>query len=150
MVSCPECGATWTEQRTCQVLFHQMLFWEAENPSLGVVHHLMVLGYNLQHPSLLSPEGLGYSIDLLKAFIEQGVQPQAIRKQRRAQVDSRNRKWKVTASADRHGTYPQPMLWSITAADVVAGGADNYVANVRRWAQSINAAIQQANAASRK
>lgn len=119
-----------------------MLFWEAENPPLGEVHHLMVLGYNLQHPSMLSPEGLDYSIDLLKAFIEQSVQPEDIRKQRRAQVDSGNRKWKIKATAERAGAYRQLMHWTMTAADVVAGGADNYVANVRRWAQSIVAAIQ--------
>jgi hypothetical protein len=28
---------------TCQDNFYQMLYWEAENPALGIVHHLMVL-----------------------------------------------------------------------------------------------------------
>lgn len=50
---CAECGAAWTNGQTCEDHFHQMLFWEAENPRAGAeVHHLMVLCYHLQHPSL--------------------------------------------------------------------------------------------------
>lgn len=56
--TCPECGAVWQDGRTCQEYFHQMLYWEAEDPSLGEVHRLSVLCNYLQHPSLYSLEGL--------------------------------------------------------------------------------------------
>jgi hypothetical protein len=32
---CSECGAIWHEEQTCQDHFHQMLFWENENPRDG-------------------------------------------------------------------------------------------------------------------
>ena len=150
MSHCLECGAIFSEQATCQELFHQLLFWEAENPSLGVVHHLMVLGYHLQHPSLLSPEGLSEMIALLEAFVKQGASTDVVRKQNRSRLDSRQRKWKIKASASQCGAYRQPVHWTMTAGDVVAGGADNYVANVRRWAHSIHAAIHPSDEASKK
>src|SRR5512145_2930017 len=69
----PECNAPWQEGQTCQDHFHQMLFWENEHPPLGEVHHLMVLCYHLQHPSLYAPEGLEYAKGLLVDFIERGL-----------------------------------------------------------------------------
>ena len=121
-----------------------MLFWEAENPKLGEVHHLMVLGYHLQHPSLYSPEGLVEGLRLLDLFVVQGVAPEVVRKQNRKWVDSSKRKWKIKASGGSYGSYKEPIAWSMTAADVVAGGAENYCENVKRWAQSIHAAVREA------
>jgi hypothetical protein len=65
-----------------------MLFWEAENPNYGVVHHLMVLCYHLQHPSLYSPEGLRQAITLLSDFLERGLTPEQVRKRSRNTVNS--------------------------------------------------------------
>ena len=71
---CPECGASWTNGQTCDDYFHQMLFWEVENPGDGAeVHHLMVLCYHLQHPSLYSPAGLSEARRLLAEFVERGL-----------------------------------------------------------------------------
>ena len=73
---CPECGASWEGEQTCQDHFHHMLFWENENPTSGAeVHHLMVLSYYLQHPSLYSPEGLDEARRLLTGFLEGGPPP---------------------------------------------------------------------------
>ena len=114
-----------------------MLFWEAENESLGEVHHLMVLCYHLQHPSLYSPEGLNEARRLLVEFLEQGATPDEVRKRNRAGMDSSKRGWKIKGTAISHGSYDHPIQWKMTAADVVAGGATHYCDNVRRWAQSI-------------
>jgi Family of unknown function (DUF5946) len=62
-----------------------MLFWENENPGYGQVHHLMVLSYHLQHPSLYSPEGLSAAIHLLTDFWERGVPTEEVRKRNRRQ-----------------------------------------------------------------
>ena len=59
---CSECGETLADGRTCADDFHQLLFWENERPELGEVHHLLVLCYHLQHPSLYSAEGLALSL----------------------------------------------------------------------------------------
>jgi Family of unknown function (DUF5946) len=134
---CPECGARWHDGQTCQDHFHQMLFWENENPAYGQVHHLMVLSYHLQHPSLYSPEGLSAATHLLADFLEHGAMPEEVRKRNRATVDSGTRTWKIKGTTDSHGVYDPFIQWTMTAADVVASGVDNYCASVRTWARSI-------------
>jgi hypothetical protein len=116
-----------------------MLFWENENPAYGAeVHHLMVLSYHLQHPSLYSPEGLKVARQLLAEFLDSGATPAEVRQRNRARVDSSRRKWKIKGTAASHGSYDPPIRWTMTAADVIAGGVNNYCDNVRRWAQSIH------------
>lgn len=133
---CPECGADWSNGATCEQHFHQMLYWEAADMEhLGVFHHLMVLCYHLQHPSLYSPEGLAHSRGLLVDFVVRGVTPQQVRQRDRDKVDSGKRDFKIKGTPQSHGSYPHPVVWTMRAADVVAGGSEHYVENVRRWAQ---------------
>jgi hypothetical protein len=141
--SCPECGAAWPNGQTCQHYFHQMLFWESENPALGEVHHLMVLCYHLQHPRLYSAEGLRHARQLLTGFVEEGLSPAEARRRNRERVDSGKRGWRVTAREGDRGAYGRPMAWTITAQDVVAGGMDNYVTNVRAWASSLQQILNE-------
>lgn len=140
--TCPECGALVTDTKTCRDDFDQMLFWESEDPNRWEVHHLMVLCYHLQHPSLYSVEGLQYSRDLLDKFVAQGISPVEVRKQSRDQVANGNRKWKITARPNSIGAYDHPIAWTLTAADVVTNGADAYCDSVRLWAQSVYDALK--------
>jgi hypothetical protein len=141
---CPACGAAWRDGKTCEDDFHQMLFWEAEFPELGIVHHLMVLCYHLQHPHLYSPEGLRYAMGLLNEFVVEGASPAEVRKHHSASVDSGNRKFKITSRATSKGAYEHSVRWTMTAADVVAGGADHYCDNVEKWAQTVHNALKAA------
>jgi hypothetical protein len=118
-----------------------MGIWELEY-LLWDVHHLMVLSYYLQHPSLYSPEGLTHSMGLLVDFLERGLTPQDVRKRDRNVVDSGKRKFKIKGTPASHGAYRYPVHWTMTAADVVAGGMDRYYDNVRAWAQSILEALK--------
>lgn len=120
-----------------------MLFWEAEFPALGEVHHLMVLCFHLQHPQLYSPAGLAYAQQLLDQFVEQGAEPAEVRRRHRGQVDSSNRSWKITGTPVSYGKYDHPVVWPITAVDVVAGGPENYCQSVRDWAQSVYQALKR-------
>lgn len=138
---CPDCGAAWVDGLTCTDHFHQMLFWEAETPPLGEVHHLMVLCYHLQHPALYSPAGLEFSRGLLEDFVVRGVTPAEVRQRDRDTVDSGKRNFKITGRLGAQGSYPQPVPWTMRAADVVAGGAAHYIDNVRAWAQSVHEAL---------
>ncbi len=142
--TCPECGAIWREGQTCQDYFYQMLAWEQENPSNWAVHHLMVLCYHLQHPSLYSPEGLRHAIGLLDGFVGRGLTPEQVRKQNRVAVDSSQRTWKITGTPDSHGAYDRPVRWTITAADVIENGIDNYCDSVRAWARSMYESLKGA------
>ena len=140
---CPECGAPWTDGNTCQEYLHQMGFWEMENPGVNYqVHHLMVLCYYLQHPSLYSPDGLSGAKGLLVDFLEWGISPQQTRVRDRDKLNSSNRKFKIKATPDSHGSYAHPVEWTMTAADVIARGEPNYVESVRAWAQSILQALK--------
>ena len=139
---CPQCGAIWPEGNTCQDHFHQMLFWENENSSLAEVHHLAVLCYYLQHPGLYSPEGLAHAEGLLYEFLERGSHPQEVRQRYRTKVSSDKRIWKIKATPTSSGSYQNPVHWTMTAADVTAGGVENYIENVRLWARSILNALR--------
>lgn len=134
---CPECGTSWMDGLTCQDHFHQMLYWENERSELGAVHHLMVLSFNLQHPSVYSSEMLGSARQMLEDFVEGRVTPSEFRRQNRSRLSSTQREWKITGTPQDHGAYDQPVPWTMTARDVTAGGIDAYIENVHRWARSI-------------
>lgn len=135
---CAECGAILLDGKSCEDRFHQMGVWEFENPSvIPEVHHLMVLCYHLQHPSLYSPEGLNGAKSLLVDFLERGITPADVRRRDRAKLDSGKRKFKIRGTESSHGAYEHPVQWSMTAVDVTASGADNYCANVKAWARSV-------------
>ncbi|MCA0454163.1 MAG: DUF5946 family protein [Chloroflexi bacterium] len=133
---CPECGAAWDADMTCETTFHQMLYWEHENQANWVVHHLMVLCYYMQHPSLYSQEGVEVGKGLLTAFVKEGRSPAEMREANRDSVNSKNREWKITARPDNKGAYTNPVTWSMHAADVVRRGEAQYVESVREWAKS--------------
>ena len=100
---CAERGAILINGQTCEDHFHQMLFWEAENPAGGAeVHHLTVLCYHLQHPGRYSPAGLNEARRLLVEFVEHGLSPAEARQRSRARVDSSRRNWKITGTAASH------------------------------------------------
>ena len=120
---CPECGADWSNGATCEQNFHQFGYWElADLEHLGVVHHLMVLSYHLQHPRLYSPDGLRHALGLLVDFVARGVTPQQVRQRDRDKVDSVKRAFRIKGTPESHGAYDHPVAWTMVASDVVAGG----------------------------
>jgi hypothetical protein len=135
--TCPECGAPWTDGVTCTADFHQMLFWENQRPELGAVHHLMVLSFNLQHPSVYLLEMLASARQMLADFLEGRLTPQEFRRQNKQRLSSTERTWKITGTPEFHGSYDPPIHWTMTARDVVSGGIDHYIENVNRWSSSI-------------
>lgn len=142
LANCPECGASWADGSTCSDHFHRMLYWESEDSTRWAVHHLMVLCYHLQHPSLYSAEGLAGARQLLADFVANGLSPEAARRRDRELVASNRREWSITARDGNRGAYERPVVWTMTAGDVVIGGATNYVENVRLWAASVWAGIR--------
>lgn len=140
---CPECGGVVADGQTCSDYFDQMLYWENDDPARGTVHHLMVLCYHMQHPSLYSVEGLAVGKQLLSDFVERGLEPQQVRRTNRGRVDSSRRDWSITARPGNRGSYNRPMNWGMTAADVVMGGPARYVENVRAWAEAAQTDLRQ-------
>ena len=74
---------------------------------------------------------------MLVDFLENDVSPQQMRRKISTQVDSGTRKHKITGTPDSHGTYEHPVQWSMTCADVVAAGIENYYDSVDQWAASV-------------
>lgn len=141
---CPACGAANADGRTCEDLFHQMLFWENEYPQHTLaVHHILVASYYIQHPHLYSPEGLQFSISLLAEFVA-GVEGQAKGRQIRAAVQSGVRTFKIKGTPESHGSYPVPIAWTLYAHDVTDALIEGYDAAVRAWGASIVAALRAA------
>jgi hypothetical protein len=139
---CPNCGAQIDSETPCETYFHQMLFWESEVPALGVVHHYLVLCYYIQHPHLYSPEGLRFSIGELEEFIETDITAAQMREKIASDVNSRTRKFKIKGTPEAYGAYPQPVAWTMNAADVVARGRDHYIDSVSQWAKSVYDALK--------
>jgi hypothetical protein len=136
---CPDCGATWAEAgQTCETAFHQFLYWENENPQVGgLAHALMVLCYHLQHPAILSQSWLAGAGPLLRGFVEEGIRTEDQRRRMASAVVSGRRTFKIKATTDDHGRYAHPIVWHMTAADVLASGADAYAESVHAWAAAI-------------
>jgi hypothetical protein len=101
-----------------------------------------VVCYHLQHPSLYSPEGLRCAIQLLAEFLDDGIAPDEVRRRDRQKVDSGARKYKIKGTPASHGAYPSPVHWTMTAADVIAGGPALYNQNVKKWAHSVLDALK--------
>jgi hypothetical protein len=142
--TCPECGASWLDGLTCQDHFHQMLAWENEFSALWEVHHLLVLCYHLQHPSLYSPEGLAGAREMLDDFVLRGRTTAEVRQRNRAALDAGSRQFKLTGTPEAFGAYDQRPPWTLTAPDITAGGPERYVENVRAWAASTQEALKNA------
>ncbi|MCA9912049.1 MAG: hypothetical protein KC496_01815, partial [Anaerolineae bacterium] len=109
-----------------------LLAWEWQY-NLQEMHHLLVLCYHLQHPSLYSPEALEYAQWELAQFIEEGITPQQMLHEiRRTMQDT-----KIKGTPEHHGKYAQPIAWEMFIGDVVAAGHTRYYASVQQWARSI-------------
>jgi hypothetical protein len=127
--TCSECGAP---DMTCETRFHEFLVKEFEDAGYGVVHHLTVAAYMLQHSSKLTIEGWLHMRKLLREFLVENKPPALIRKQNKDLVDSGKRKFKITSK----GGLPviNKTTWTKTILDVRAEIADIYCEDVTAWA----------------
>lgn len=140
---CPECGASWRDDLTCQDHWYQALAWESEYPDKTLAaHHLLVLCYHLQHPHLYSPQGLEEAQRLLAAFVQEGMTPAEARRRQRDAVDSGRRAWKITGTPTSYGAYTHPIQWPMTMGDITSGDLDGYIARVQAWARSTLEALK--------
>jgi hypothetical protein len=120
-----------------------MGIWELDH-QLYDLHHLMVLCYYLQHPQLYSREGLAGALALLRRFAVDGAYVVDVREQMRPSVQQGTRTYPITARPDNVGVYSQPVVWTMTAGDVVAGGVEQYYENIRAWTGSVVGALRAA------
>lgn len=132
--TCPQCGAKLAPGETCQDRFNICLVKEFDLAACGAVHHLTVPSYLLQH-NAYSREGWLDAREGLAQFIQHGLAPAEARRKNRARLDSGHRSWSLTKGPKLPGI--ENIRWTITIADIRLDTAENYCADVRRWAESI-------------
>lgn len=135
---CPECGAPVPAGGSCRDSFHVMLALEAEVPGGPgeVPHFYAVASYGIQHPGSMgftasTVEGLRSE---LEAVVLKGKSLVQVRRKVRAGVREAGRVTRREGDAVPH--WPVGM-WTMTVADVLEGGADEYVVRVEQWARSV-------------
>jgi hypothetical protein len=131
---CPDCGAEFATGEQCRERFDLCLAKELEHPATyGLVHHLTVICYMLQHQGY-SRLGWLEARELLVKFIRQGQTPAGVRRQNRQRLDSRRRTWSVTRG-EKFSIAGES--WSRTIADVRLDNAEVYQTDVTLWARAV-------------
>jgi hypothetical protein len=131
-MNCHECGAT---DNACEARFNECLALEFSDVAYGVVHHLTVAAYMLQHSSKLTREGWLHERNLLKEFLVENKPPTFIHKQNRDVVDSGKRTFKIK-STDRKPIINKT-TWTKTILDIRMDKAEEYCEDVMAWARSV-------------
>lgn len=126
MAACVHCGVD-----ECEAMFHECLTLDFTNPDYGLVHHLTVGAYMLQH-NAYTDEMTHVMADFVWRHLDQP--PGAAEKlDIRVRTDGSRR-------VMRRGEAP-PLRpaggWSVTIADVDTGSATAYRESVRNWAASV-------------
>ena len=136
--SCPECGAPVPDGATCHDRFHALLALEAGVVGApgSVAHFYAVASYQLQHPRSmrLTVEALAGLRSAVADALGQTVGIPALRARAR---DGAKAAGRVTRREDDPVPTRPVTRWSLTVADVLAGGEDGYAARVERWAGSV-------------
>jgi hypothetical protein len=131
-MNCPECDAP---DNLCQERFDEFLVLEFTDAGYGIVHHLTVAAYMIQHSNKLTREGWLHERDLLKEFLVANKPPAFIRKQNKDLVDSGKRTFKIKS---RDG---KPVIdkttWTKTILDVRTENAEVYCEDIITWARSV-------------
>ncbi|KAB8141427.1 hypothetical protein F8S13_18650 [Chloroflexia bacterium SDU3-3] len=131
---CPECGASFSSGETCQDHFNTTQSLEFENPDYFAAHHLSVPSYLLQHHHY-TREGWIATRSLLHSFITQGVSAEEARRQTQ-DFSGGLRPWKW-AGGGQPLEETRNIMWSRTMADVRYDTPEQYLADVRAWAEAI-------------
>jgi len=139
-MDCPECGAP---DALCQTRFDEFLILEFTDAGYGIVHHLTVAAYMVQHSRKMTPEGWKYERDLLREFIVEKKTPATIRKQIKDTVDSGKRTFKIKSKTGL--PVIDKKTWRKTIMDVRAENADVYCEDIVAWAQSVLEEAEELN-----
>jgi hypothetical protein len=133
--SCVDCGAVG-----CEALFHVCIAADFTDSGYGLVHHLVVPAYGLQH-GWYTVEDEAQMVEFILSHLDR---PPSAHDRRR-----------IRASADgpEQVRARQPrsrnLDWEHDIGDVEQGSADSYVAMVRDWATSVATLLRDGEQAAR-
>lgn len=135
MTKCPDCGASPLSNEGCEEKFQSFLALEYSDPDYGVVHHLTVCAYMLQHPSRLSRTGWLEMRDLLARFLIGQLDPAEFRVRNRKYVSNQNRSWSFTKGPRQE--LPVEFTWIKTILSVDSSTAAQYRSGIEQWARQV-------------
>lgn len=130
---CPVCGADLLDAASCEELWYRTQEREFTDASYGVVHHLSVPCYMIQH-NAYTRAGFWQVRDLLQRFVL-GLEPQVFRRQEGAKQDNKQRSFSFVKGEKLNALHG--MQWSFTVSDVRLNNAQDYCHDVRQWAESV-------------
>ncbi len=107
---CPQCGATYSVDETCEDHFSAGQALELTDPSSYAVHHFSVPCFMLQH-NRYSRDGWIWARELLARFLGR-LAPEEARRQSRTAVDSGNRTYSFTKGPKLAGV--DAIAWTST------------------------------------
>ena len=160
MANCPECGAPLPAGETCTDIFNKMLALEwtvigeigsgippEEFQSSGPgrealrAHFFAVGTYQLQHPDRLEVSAvLGLWRSMEEMLAGRATREDVLRNARDSFDGPKRVRRRDPGRDPSLGAWPE--TWETTAADVCAVPPSDYIATVRRWAETTAAAIR--------
>lgn len=140
---CSECGAALAPGNVCRDSFDALLALEWQVPDLRPeAHFFAVSSYVLQHPV-----SMGYTVEALGALRANMSRVLAGESTLDAIKRSVRREAGGPSRVLRREGDPVPSRpvdrWPLTVADVLVAGPGGYAEQVRRWAESTVATINQ-------
>lgn len=114
--------------RGCETLFHACLAADFSDPGYGIVHHLVVPTYGLQH-NWYPAEAEARLVDFVLSHLDRPPHDHD-RRSIHAAADGPKR---VRARHPR----PRHHNWEHGIGDIEHSSAEHYVATVRTWAASV-------------
>ena len=135
---CPECGARLRQGTACRDNFHDMLAleWQVPGGAGELAHFYAVSAYILQHPDSMSytVESLAWLRTAVADSLAHGARVEDLRAGARREGRAAGR---VTRRAGDSVRRRCVSGWSMTVADVLEAGVDDYCEHVRSWAASV-------------
>lgn len=131
--ACPECGAATVDGVACRAQFETVLAWEQYDAELVEEHFLTVASYNLQHPSMFTPEARSGLRESFLLHLDGKLSVPQIRERMRAVFDGPRR---VLVREGERTIVAR--AWQKTVADVYGDGRpEGAAARVRAWAAAL-------------
>jgi hypothetical protein len=130
---CPQCGAIYSTDETCEDRFNASQAQEFTSSAYFPVHHLSVPCFMLQH-GRYSRDGWSRARQMLVRFLN-GLTPEVARHDSRKAVDGGNRMYSFTRGPKLVGV--ESITWTRTIADMRLDTAEHYCADVWAWAEQV-------------
>lgn len=135
---CPECGVGLQPGGSCRDNFNALLAleWDIPGGAGTIAHFYAVSSYILQHPDSMfyTVESIAWLRSAVVSALAGEVSTEDLRR-------SAGQGGKKSGHVTRRSGDPIPEWeverWSMTVADVLAGGVDGYGERVEEWAASV-------------